>query len=89
MAQERNKQTPVSSSVRQITHTRLHDDGILETKYEILNKLGEGSFGTVFRVRNRESDLFYAMKTIPKKVKKENIFFRSNFFCLLFRLAGK
>ena len=71
MAQERNKQTPLASSIRQITHTRLHDDGILEIKYEILNKLGEGSFGTVFRVRNRESDLFYAMKTIPKKVKKK------------------
>ncbi|CAF1007365.1 unnamed protein product [Adineta ricciae] len=50
-----------------ITHTRLHDDGILEIKYEILDKLGEGSFGTVFRVRNRENDLFYAMKTIGKK----------------------
>jgi len=54
--------------MRQIIHTRLYDDANLETRYEILNKLGEGSFGTVFRVKNQETDLFYAMKTIAKKV---------------------
>lgn len=67
MAKCTNKQFSVLST-RQITHTRLYDDGILETKYEIENKLGEGSFGTVYRVRNKETDLFYAMKTIAKKV---------------------
>ena len=51
-----------------VLSTRLYDDGALENKYETLDKLGEGSFGTVFRVRNKESDLFYAMKTIAKKV---------------------
>ncbi|UJR34944.1 hypothetical protein I4U23_027722 [Adineta vaga] len=64
MAQERNKQT---LSNRQITHSRLYDDATLDTRYEVLNKLGEGTFGTVFRVRNKETDLFYAMKTIQKK----------------------
>ena len=60
---------PISSaSTRQIAHTRLYDDGILETKYEISNQLGEGSFGTVYRVRNKETNVFYAMKTIGKKV---------------------
>jgi serine/threonine protein kinase len=58
-------------STRQITHTRLYDDGSLETRYEILSKLGEGSFGTVYQVKNKETDLFYAMKIITKKV---NIF---------------
>ncbi|CAF1058594.1 unnamed protein product [Rotaria sp. Silwood1] len=52
---------------RQIPHIRLHDDGNIETRYEILNKLGEGSFGTVSRVKNKENDLFYALKTITKK----------------------
>lgn len=61
------KGTTKSSSIRQIIHTRLYDEGILETKYEILNKLGEGSFGTVSRVRNKETNCFYAMKTIGKK----------------------
>ena len=63
------KGTNKSLSIRQITHTRLYDDGILETKYELLNQLGEGSFGTVSRVRNKETNLFYAMKAIAKKVK--------------------
>ncbi|CAF1569831.1 unnamed protein product [Rotaria magnacalcarata] len=66
MSKGTHKQFSVLST-RQITHTRLYDDGILETKYEISNKLGEGSFGTVYRVRNKETDLFYAMKTIAKK----------------------
>ena len=65
MAKGTNKQF---STIRQIPQTRLYDDGNLETRYEILNKLGEGSFGTVSRVKNKENDLFYAMKTIPKKV---------------------
>jgi serine/threonine protein kinase len=68
MAKGNTKQFSILSS-RQIIDTRLYDDALLETKYEILNKLGEGSFGTVYRVRNKETDLFYAMKTIPKKVK--------------------
>jgi serine/threonine protein kinase len=67
MAKGTNKPFPAGSS-RQIPQTRLYDDGHLETRYEILNKLGEGSFGMVSRVRNKENQLFYAMKTIPKKV---------------------
>jgi serine/threonine protein kinase len=69
-------------STRQITHTRLYDDGSLETRYEILNKLGEGSFGTVCRVKNKETDLFYAMKTIAKKVFLTYIYFFHDFFLL-------
>ncbi len=74
MAKDTNKQlTPISS--RQIPQTRLYDDGSIGTRYEILNKLGEGSFGTVSRVRSKDNDLFYAMKTIPKKVRMEEIDF--------------
>jgi len=73
MAKGTNKQSSIGTS-RQILQTRLHDDANLEIRYEILNKLGEGSFGTVYRVRNKENNLFYAMKTITKKVKF--------FFCL-------
>ena len=67
MAKGTNKQL-TSASSRQICQTRLHDDANLEIRYEILNKLGEGSFGMVTRVRNKENNLFYAMKTISKKV---------------------
>jgi serine/threonine protein kinase len=73
MAKGTNKQFSTVSS-RQIPQTRLYDDGNLETRYEILNKLGEGSFGSVYRVRNKENLLFYAMKTIPKKVIKKKVF---------------
>ncbi|CAF1090684.1 unnamed protein product [Adineta ricciae] len=55
-------------SIRQIPHTRLVDDGSLELRYEILNKLGKGSFGTVYRVQNKATAVFYAVKTIPKKL---------------------
>ncbi len=67
MAKGTNKQFSTVPS-RQIPQIRLYDDGSLETRYEILNKLGEGSFGTVSRVKNKENQFFYAMKTIPKKV---------------------
>ncbi|CAF3641067.1 unnamed protein product [Rotaria socialis] len=61
------KKLPSRVSSRQIPHIRLYDDGNLETRYELLDKLGEGSFGTVCRVKNKENDLFFAMKTITKK----------------------
>ena len=60
---------PLSTgSTRQIPQIRLYDDANLDTRYEVLNKLGEGSFGMVSRVRSRENHRFYAMKTISKKV---------------------
>ena len=55
-------------SPRRIRHTRLHDDGNLSMHYECFDKLGEGSFGTVHRVRRKDNEQFYAMKTISKKV---------------------
>lgn len=67
MAKGSNRTIPTNSS-RQIPQTRLYDDASLDTRYELLNKLGEGSFGMVSRVRSRDNHLFYAMKTIAKKV---------------------
>ncbi|CAF0976843.1 unnamed protein product, partial [Didymodactylos carnosus] len=58
----KNNQSP-----RPIQHVRLYDDATLSNRYELMDKLGEGSFGTVFRVKNKENNLFYAMKTIGKK----------------------
>ena len=56
---------------RQISHTRLYDETTIEQRYERLNKLGEGSFGTVYRVKGKDNQLFYAMKTIAKKVRSD------------------
>lgn len=76
-------------STRQIPHIRLYDDGNIETRYELLDKLGEGSFGTVYRVKNKENDLYFAMKTIIKKVsfsfkKLEFIYFYEILYCFVF-----
>ena len=68
MATKDKKNRSLKVSSREILPTRLYDDANLETRYESLNKLGEGSFGTVTRVKSKENDLFYAMKTITKKV---------------------
>lgn len=62
-----------AKETRQVEHTRLPDDGSIEARYERAEKLGEGSFGTVYRVRCRENNLFYAMKTIQKKVKEKSV----------------
>lgn len=68
MAKGSNRPSLTTNSSRQIPQIRLYDDANLDTRYEVLNKLGEGSFGMVSRVRSRENHLFYAMKTIAKKV---------------------
>lgn len=62
-----------ANKTRQIGHTRLYEDSIFETKYELFNQLGEGSFGTVYRVRSKENDLFYALKIISKKVNDSSL----------------
>ncbi|UJR10836.1 hypothetical protein I4U23_015023 [Adineta vaga] len=62
-----NKQV-LNIPTRQIPHTRLIDDGSIETRYEILNKLGKGSFGIVYRVQNKSNHMFYAVKAISKKL---------------------
>ena len=65
-----NKATKPCSFItpRRICHTRLHDDTNLSMHYESFDKLGEGSFGTVYRVQRKDNEQFYAMKTITKKV---------------------
>jgi serine/threonine protein kinase len=36
--------------------------------FEVLEMLGEGSFGKVFRVRKRDTGKLYAMKTMKKSL---------------------
>jgi len=35
--------------------------------FEIMQQLGEGSFGKVFKVKKRDTDMVYAMKSMSKK----------------------
>ncbi len=42
------------------------DSGRLEEHYKVLNKLGQGTFGSVYRVVHNKTDLIRAMKMIKK-----------------------
>lgn len=37
-------------------------------KYNVLSFIGEGSFGRVFKVRNKETDGIFALKVIRKVI---------------------
>ncbi len=39
----------------------------LTSKYEVLEKIGSGSFGSVFKVRRMESRVLYAAKYVESK----------------------
>lgn len=39
----------------------------LTSKYEVLNKIGSGSFGSVFKVRNAKTRVMYAAKHVEVK----------------------
>lgn len=44
----------------------INDAGRLEEHYKVLNKLGQGTFGSVYRVVHTKTDLIRAMKMIKK-----------------------
>lgn len=54
-------------SNRQIPHSRIDDEEQIYKKYELGRKLGQGSFGVVFELKNRETDQKFAMKIINKE----------------------
>ena len=41
--------------------------GLKFNDFEIIQVLGEGSFGKVFKVKKRDSGVIYAMKSMSKK----------------------
>lgn len=43
-------------------YNRMRDQNYLYQCYEILHKIGEGSFGTVYKVRSKEDNRLYAVK---------------------------
>ena len=44
------------------------DETIFETDYEILDHLGSGNFGTVYKCRNKFDNLIYAVKVLKNNV---------------------
>lgn len=52
----------------QIKSTLSKNNKCIADEYTILNKLGKGSFGTVYKVEQKKSNLFRAMKVISKEI---------------------
>lgn len=53
-------------------HTNDQSESHLEQYFEIISKLGEGSFGEVFKVRSKEDGLLYAVKKSKQLYKGKN-----------------
>lgn len=45
--------------------------GSIDDNYQLLEELGAGSFGSVSRAKDNRNDLFFAIKTIPKRKVKD------------------
>jgi serine/threonine protein kinase len=54
-------------SSRQISHKKIEDDAVIYKKYELGRKLGQGSFGVVYEITNKETDEKFAIKIISKE----------------------
>lgn len=52
---------------RQISHRKIEDEDEIYKKYEIGRKLGQGSFGVVYEIINRDTDQKFAIKIISKE----------------------
>lgn len=50
-----------------IPHTRIDDESWIEKYYEIGEKIGQGMFGKVFKVKHIETEAYWAMKVINKE----------------------
>jgi hypothetical protein len=60
------------------------NDGAYSKDFEEIEKLGEGSYGKVFKVKSKDNENFYAIKMmkLQKGVKSENLRELSNFFLI-------
>jgi len=61
-------QAGASSGVYRATATVLEPGSVVGNRYEILQLLGEGGMGAVYKVRDREVDRFVALKVIKPEL---------------------
>jgi serine/threonine protein kinase len=52
---------------------RENEDGQVTTKYQILEKVGEGTYGVVYKAKDRITGQFYALKKIRLDAEDEGI----------------
>lgn len=74
---DKAKTRPISPTERvpfnRLETTTLEEDGDVGFKsFEILEVLGQGTFGKVFKVRKLDTDSIYAMKVLKKSVLARN-----------------
>lgn len=62
-----NSRSSSNINHRQISHKKIDDEDIIYKKYEIGRKLGQGSFGVVYELVNKETDEKFAIKIINKE----------------------
>lgn len=70
---------------RQISHKKIDDEDIIFKKYEIGRKLGQGSFGVVYEIVNKETEEQFAIKIINKEKVgggKYNVSFENEVFIM-------
>lgn len=56
-----------SADMKSIPHTRINDETWIWEKYEPGEKIGQGTFGKVFKVKHKETGKDWAMKVINKE----------------------
>ena len=50
-----------------IPHTRIDEESWINKYYEVGEKIGQGMFGKVFKVKHKETGEYWAMKVINKE----------------------
>ena len=70
-----NKQSPTSfinSSVINLTNSTIIGENTTdpENDYKKLHQLGQGTYGSVFEIQNRTTDIIRAMKVVKKNTKR-------------------
>ena len=54
------------SASRHVPHIRIENEDMIKEKYEFGRQIGEGSFGVVYEVRNKQDEQRWACKSIQK-----------------------
>lgn len=72
-----------TNSIRQIPHHRIDEEETIYKKYELGRKLGQGSFGVVYEIKNRDNDQKFAIKMINKEKAGKAVISFENEVCIM------
>lgn len=80
-----NNRSSSNLNYKPISHKKIDDEDIIYKKYEIGRKLGQGSFGVVYEIDNKETNEKFAIKIINKEKVgggKYNVSFENEVFIM-------